>query len=449
MLQFIICGNIDYSDETMFRSIYQLRGGHNLIYDLRRNKYEIKQYYDIKIILETGNNYKESCTLFKEIFEKAVNIRLRSDVPVGYCLPGGLDSSAIVCMADKILADRGDKAEQHTISSCFEDERYDEREYIDEVVMQTSVVSHKVFPKGDNLFEQLDEIIWHMDEPFASTSIYAQWNVFRTAKDAHLKVMLDGQGADEQLAGYTSFYKVMFAECLQKGQIKRFLNEWKEYKINRARLEKYISPMELLLSTLFSLIFSDKSKYWGKMLYFCLFQNKQPFSRRQLYSALKREAVYPITNTRAYIAESMRNGMAALLHYEDRDSMAHSIESRVPFLDYNLAEAIFAMPFDYKLRKGITKSVLRDGLKEVLPEKIRNRYSKLGFVTPEDQWINDNFEKYSMELEKALDNLSGILDKDKIMKWFNTKRGKMKRENFTLWRIICAGHWVKVFHVGI
>lgn len=449
LLKFIIYGDIDYSEETMFRNIYQLRGGYNLIYDLKRNKYEINQYYDIENIQETQNNYKESCKRFKNIFEKAINIRLRSDVPVGYCLSGGLDSSAIVCMADKILTERGDKSEQHTISSCFEDKRYDEQEYIDEVVRQTSVISHKVFPKGDNLFEQLDEIIWHMDEPFGSTSIYAQWNVFRAAKDAHLKVMLDGQGADEQLAGYTPFYKVMFAECLRRGQIKRFMNEWRRYKTNRARTEKYKSSTKLLLSAIFSMFFSDKSKRWGKMIYFYFVQNKQPFSKEQIYSVLKKENVHPITNTRAYIAESMRNGMAALLHYEDRDSMAHSIESRVPFLDINLAETLFAMPFDHKLREGITKSVLRDGLKGILPEKIRNRYSKLGFVTPEDQWINDNFNKFGMELEESANILSGVLDKKKVMKWFNANKGKMKRGNFIVWRIICAGHWMKVFHVEI
>jgi asparagine synthase (glutamine-hydrolysing) len=107
------------------------------------------------------------------------------------------------------------------------------------------------------------------------------------------------------------------------------------------------------------------------------------------------------------------------------------------------------MPFDYKLRNGITKSVLRDGLKGILPEKIRKRYSKLGFVTPEDQWINNNFEKYRMELQNALNLLSDVLEPDSVMKWFDANEGKMRRSDFTPWRIICAGHWVNLFHVEL
>lgn len=186
-----------------------------------------------------------------------------------------------------------------------------------------------------------------------------------------------------------------------------------------------------------------------QMLFYRLFPNRQPFSRKQLRKVLKTELSYPVHNGRLYIAESVRNGLASLLRYEDRNSMAHSIESRVPFLDCNLVEAVYAMPFDYKLRNGITKAVLRDGLRGVLPEKIRNRYSKLGFVTPEDQWINNNFEKYRTELLNALDILSDLLEPDTIMKWFDANEGKVRRSDFTPWRIICAGHWVKLFHVEL
>jgi len=447
LLQFIIRGNMDYSAETMFRNIYQLPGGHNLIYNLKENAWQIKRYYDIKKIPEMKVGYEEACKQFRDRFNDAVSLRLRSDVPVGYCLSGGLDSSAIVCMAEKIIKSKDSEGEQHTISSCFEDKRYDEQEYIDEVVRHTSVVPHKVFPKETNLFEILDDIIWYMDEPFGSTSIYAQWNVFKAARDCQLKVMLDGQGSDEQLAGYTRFYTVMFADCLRRGQIKKFLKEWRIYKGCRAVTEQHISSKDILLSAIGALVFPNK--YLLKKIYYCLSRNKLPFSKKQFNQTLKRELVYPVKNARNYIAESMRNGMASLLHFEDRNSMAHSIESRVPFLDYRLVETIYAMPFDFKLRKGITKAVLRDGLKGILPEKIRKRYSKLGFVTPEDEWINNNFDKYRVELIEAVNVLSGILEPDRVIKWFDTNEGKIKRQDTMPWRIICAGHWVKLFHVSL
>lgn len=450
LLQYIIMGNMDYSNETMFQDIFQLSAGHNLIYDIKEQNYKIEKYYDICRVIEKEEPYEDACRKFRQAFYESVNFRLRADVPIGYCLSGGLDSSAIVCMADKIVEKQGDTLEQHTISSCFEDKRYDEQEYIDEVVGKTSVFSHKIFPQETNLFADLDNMIWHMDEPFGSTSVYAQWNVFKEAKKNRLKVMLDGQGADEQLAGYSGFYKVKFADYLGKKQLKKFIREWRVYKENRAVTERYIPSKEIILSAVASSFMPDRYKYILKNFYFCLPWNKIPFSNKQLSRVLKDEPLYPMRDARHFIATSMKNGMATLLHYEDRDSMAHSIESRVPFLDINLVETIYAMPFDYKLKNGVTKAVMRDGLKGILPDKIRNRYSKLGFVTPEDQWISNNFEKYRVELKESVKILSDILlEPNKIMKWFDDNESKMKREDFTAWRIICAGHWVKLFQVSL
>lgn len=452
LLQFIIGGNLDYSEETMFRDIFQLKGGNNLIYDIGQKSYTIKEYHNIRNIQESNVTYEKACEEFYERFYDSVKLRLRADVPIGYCLSGGLDSSAIVSMADKIVRENNVQMEQHTISSCFEDKRYDEQEYIDEVVDKTNVVSHKVFPQESNLFEELDKIIWHMDEPFGSTSIYAQWNVFKAAADNGLRVMLDGQGADEQLAGYTSFYRVLFSSLIRKGQLRRFRKEWKIYKNSRAVTEAYISTKEIFLSALRSvLIPNNKSSFLKKIRFKRNKRNKNklPFSDEQLKATVKKEIIYPVNNQREYIARSMYVGMSELLHYEDRDSMAHSIESRVPFLDYRLSEQIYSFPFEYKLREGVTKAVLRDGLKGVLPDKIRCRYSKLGFVTPEDQWINNNFEKYQEELKKSLERLSGLLDARYAMEWFEENRGKIQRQNFTIWRIICAGHWAEIFHVTI
>ncbi len=449
LLQFIIRGHMDYCEETMFQDIFQLPGGSNLVYNLSQHTYQVKRYYDIRNVSETDKSYQRACREFYRKFYHSVDLRLRADVPVGYCLSGGLDSSSIVCMADRILKERGNGSGQHTISSCFEDKRYDEQEYIDEVVSSTDVTPHKVFPQESRLFSDLDRIIWHMDEPFASTSVYAQWNVFQAAAENGLKVMLDGQGADEQLAGYTGFYKVLFFNLLKKGQFQRFRKEWKIYKKDRASTENHISVKELLLSTVTSLFLPDCFKYLLKRIYFKLPGKEQPFSPELLMDALKKEKVPEMKEPRLYIADSMYLDMPELLHYEDRDSMAHSIESRVPFLDYRLAELVYSLPFSYKLHRGITKAVLRDALTGLLPDKIRNRYSKLGFVTPEDQWINNNFERYKEELKKSVKSLSGLLDEKRVMEWFDKNQGIVKRQDFTTWRIICAGHWAELFHVSI
>jgi asparagine synthase (glutamine-hydrolysing) len=447
LLQFIIKGNYDYSKETMFADVYQLEPGYNLIYDLDNGDYRVKKYYDFEDLTETDEGYEKSCETFRKIFTDSVKLRLRADVPLGYSLSGGLDSSAIVCVADRLLKENDYNFEQHTISSCFEDKRYDEQEYIDEVVKNTNVTVHKIFPQETDLFEQLDHIIWHMDEPFSSTSVYAGWNVQKAADENGLRVMISGQGADEQLCGYTDFYITKFADLLCRGKFGEFKREWKIYKEKRAVTEQHVSIAEILQSSLISMIVPDSKRYLIKSLYYRKKGNQLPFTDEQILKVLKTEPLYPVHDPRGYISAYMKGELRALLHHEDRNSMAHSVEERNPFLDYRLVEELYKMPYGYKLREGITKAVMRDGLNGILPDKIRNRVSKLGFVTPEDQWINNNYDKYREELRKASDALKGVVDTDKVLEWFDSMDGKVRRGNYMVWRIICAGHWMKVFNV--
>jgi asparagine synthase (glutamine-hydrolysing) len=195
------------------------------------------------------------------------------------------------------------------------------------------------------------------------------------------------------------------------------------------------------------MIVPDSKRYLIKSMYYHKKGNDLPFSDEQVLKALKTEPLYPVHKPRGYILAYMKTELRTLLHYEDRNSMAHSVEMRGPFLDYRLVEALYSMPYGYKIKDGITKAVMRDGLKGILPEKIRNRYSKLGFVTPEDQWMKNNYDKYREELRIASDALKGIVDTDKVMAWFDSKDGKLQRGNYMVWRIICAGHWARVFNV--
>ena len=447
LLEFLVCGDQDYTEETMFQNVKQLLGGHEIILDLNCKELAISQYYDLGRKKIQKNSYEEDCRKFREAFENSIQLRMRADVPIGYCLSGGLDSSSIVSVANKVIEKSGKKTEQHAVSSCFEDRAYDEQEYIDEVIKQTNIHSHKIYPDGSQLFDEVDKIIWHMDEPFGSTSIYAQWNVFREAKRNGLTVMLDGQGADEQLAGYSSFYGVHFANLLKRFKFITFLRELRAYKKLRASTETYVNSKGIIMSAIAAAFAPRKIHVAMSETY--LASLGLPFSVEQLKMVYKDRNIYPMHDARQYILDSMRCGMQSLLHFEDRDSMAFSIESRVPFLDYELVETIFQTPFEHKIRKGITKAVLRDGLKGILPEKIRTRYSKLGFTTPEDKWINDNYEQYRKELEKACDTLTPLLNKEQVMVWFDKNKGKVARGNFMVWRIICAGRWAEIFHVDV
>lgn len=447
LLEFLICGDQDYTEETMFQNIMQLRGGYEIIFDLTRKELKINQYYDLGKRTIQKRSYEEDCAKFREAFENSIKLRMRADVPVGYCLSGGLDSSSIVSVANDLVKKSGKKVEQHAVSSCFEDKAYDEQEYIDEVIKSTNIHSHRIYPDGSTLFGEVDKIIWHMDEPFGSTSIYAQWNVFREAKKNGLTVMLDGQGADEQLAGYSPFYGVHFADLLKHHKYISFWREVRAYKNLRASTEAHVNAKQIVLAAIAS-AYAPKNVH-NVLSETYLASMGLPFSVEQLKEVYQDRNIYPMGDSKQYILDSMRCGMQSLLHFEDRDSMAFSIESRVPFLDYELVETVFETPFEHKIRNGITKAVLRDGLKGILPEKIRTRYSKLGFTTPEDKWINDNYEQYRKELERSCEALAPLLEKKKVMEWFDKNKGKVARGDFMIWRIICAGRWARIFNVSM
>ena len=446
LYEYLIRGYSDYTEETMIENIYQLRGGCNLIFDCNSLTKEIVQYYSLDNYKQDLDDYSKAKEKFHVAFDNSVKLRLQSDVPLGYCLSGGLDSSAIVCTADRIVKKDKIQMPQRSISSCFEDKRYDEQEYIDEVIKNTSVDGTKIFPKGDDLLGELDKVIWHMDEPFSSTSQYAQWNVFKGAKEKGLTVMLDGQGADEQLAGYTGFYSVIFAEYLRKFRFISFYRELKRYKELRAETEQYVKSYKIVVEAIISAYLPRYLQKLGKLKLFYL-RRVSPFEKKDIRDTIMSLNLYPANNSRQYILDNIRCNLAMLLRFEDRNSMAFSIESRVPFLDYKLVETAFRMPIEFKIYNGITKRILRDSVE--LPDKIKYRYSKLGFVTPEDQWINEHPEIYRNELETACENLEGIVNKDKVLNWYDSISGKVERMDYTAFRIICAGRWIKIFNLKV
>jgi len=449
LLRFLIEGDVDYTAETMFEGIQKLQYGHELIINLNDSSVEIEQYYDLREAVKSlpKKSYTEACQAFKDRFIDSVKLRLRSDVPLGYCLSGGLDSSTIVSVADKIVEEKSIAIEQHTISSCFHDKRYDEQEYIDEVVANTSAIPHKIFPTDVNIFEVVKDIIWHNDEPIPSTSQFAQWNVFKASKEAGMTVMLDGQGADEQLAGYTPFYGVLVADLLKKGKFIKAKQQLDAYRILRYSTDKHRNIGNIVLVAIVSILMPRRLSnvirpYYGN-------DKQLPFEKKQKKEVYKDRLCYPMDKEKQYFYDSITMGLQALLHYEDRSSMAFSIESRVPFLDYKLVEEIYNMPLDYKLRDGRTKAVLRDAMKGILPEKIRNRYSKLGFETPEDAWINDNPQIYREQLIKACKRLAPLIDETRVLNWYDKNAGRIKRTDSLVWRIINAGIWADLYDVEI
>ncbi|MCX8514228.1 MAG: asparagine synthase (glutamine-hydrolyzing), partial [Burkholderiales bacterium] len=420
---FLVYGLSDHRHETLFQDVFQLRGGEFAIINLA-NFEALNSNLEMQQILKTKQwyelpqqaylkGYNDAKNDFRTVFEQAVKLRLRSDVDIGSCLSGGLDSSAIVSVMANELDKQGKISKLKTFSACSEHAQFDEREYIEEVVKQTQAQSFYCYPDLERLLFKMDQITWHQDEPFGSTSIYAQWAVFAEAKQQKVKVLLDGQGADEQLAGYQGLYfQILLNQLLRRGNIVQLIKELKLLKKNHG-----FDSKKGLLKAIMSL-FPDRVKVVvGKIL------GKQQYALDWLNTEkLKVKQINPFIQTglaKANIKQTLKsqicyNNLSMLLHWEDRDSMAHSIESRVPFLDFRLVELIFSMPDEFKIYNGVTKRVLRDGLDGVLPNKIKNRMNKLGFATPEEIWLRDNEIIFRQLISEAVTISGGILKLNEV-----------------------------------
>lgn len=448
LMQYIIRGIIENPPQTMFSNVFQLEPGHNLIYDLRNHSFHKEKYYDISNNPESSESYEEACRDFLELFKRAISLRHRSDVPLGYFLSGGLDSSAIVCVSDKFIneSERTMK-KRHTISSCFEEKEYDEQEYIDEVIKATDIIAHKVFPDEQTMLEELDDMIWHMDEPTQNPSGFAQWSVCKAAKENGLTVMMDGQGADEQLAGYTDFYTVMFLYALKKGKFGLFKKEVDSYIKFKSKTIRNTSRALVVLTAVKDYLIPGVFEKNIKRFYITKMA-RLPFGGSEIRKVVSKEFIYPRRDPRAFIKAYMENELLYQLHQGDRYSMAFSIENRNPFLDYTLVDCIYRMPFEYKLKDGYTKAVLRDSLNGIMPEKVRKRISKFGFETPGEKWFTDNALFYRQEFEKSLKKFSGLFDTDRVLRWYDGCKDVNVRKGL-MWRIIDSARWMEIFNVSI
>ncbi|MBL8202144.1 MAG: asparagine synthase (glutamine-hydrolyzing) [Chromatiales bacterium] len=387
------------SEQTFFRDVMDMRGGHYLVVPLGSLQGWVPkpvQWWsiDLRNKLE-GLSDRQYADRYREIFEDAVRLRLRSDVPVGSCLSGGLDSSGIVCVVDRLLKNAGVAGLQKTFTSVSDNPRFDEREYAQAVIDATRVEPSFVNPSPERLLADLDRLMWHQDEPFISTSIFAGWCVYGLVREKGVTVTLDGQGPDEMLGGYVpSMYPALLVDnlvTLELGAAFRNVRGLHQrrglpYKriatdlvreLGAGRLPRSLMPSlrraRALLAPEFLAVGLEKSIALRRIDGhgdWCRRVGGTPFDRELLQAT-----VY--------------DSLPGILRQVDRNSMAFSIEARLPFLDYRLVEYTFSLPTRQKIEDGLSKQVYRRALDGILPDVIRDRLNKLGFVTAEEDWLRE------------------------------------------------------------
>lgn len=450
---FLSSGIMEHTDETMFADVRQLRGGECVRLQLNRwrpgDVLSVRRWYGI---IEPGTldiSEAEAGRRFAELLDESVRMHLRSDVPVGSCLSGGLDSSAIVCLMARELRATGNHGLVNSISACYDVKSVDERPFMEAVVEQTVSIPHWCYPRVDDAFAKAEEITRHQDEPYGSTSIFAQWCVFEEARRAGLKVMLDGQGADEQLAGYHGSFSYYIASLIRQRRLAMLLRTIVERRAWHGvscldQFRSYLLPF--LPSRIASWLRRERQELvqhdWlsGEGL--------RPYLSRSAFEvaldSIGRPAVNGLGDLCVVMTQS--SNLAMLLHWEDRNSMAHGIEARVPFLDHRLVEFSLGLGDRHKIVGGDTKRVLRRAMEGILPEIVRNRHDKLGFATPEETWFRGPLrELVRAGVEDTLARYPGLLNPGGVRAHVSDMLEGKRPVDFSLWRIVNLGIWGRVF----
>ena len=452
---FLSAGISDHTPETMFDGVRQLRGGEFAIVATNGGAPEttVARWYPAK----AGSlklDEAEAAGRFRSLFDESVRLHLRSDVPIGSCLSGGLDSSSIVCTMARQL---GGDVVINTVSACYKEKEADEKRFMEEVVSATGGRPHYVFPRAEDVFSRASEITWHQDEPFGSSSIFAQWCVFEEARKAGIKVMLDGQGADEQLAGYHGCYPY-YLQGLRKagqfGQIVRTMLERVVYQkvpltplLREYALPLFPKPIASRIGALLpSAHMAPPPRNWlsGPMI------REHGNQKQALSLASELLNLPPVEDLRSLcLTLTYASNLQMLLHWEDRNSMAHSIEARVPFLDHPLVEFNLALGNEHKIVGGDTKRVLRRAMRDVLPKRVRERRDKLGFTTPEQAWFRGPLKGLVLDgTEASLKRFPGLFDAQETRAHVREMLDGRRSVDFSLWRIVNIGIWGERFGIA-
>ncbi|HCU80389.1 MAG TPA: hypothetical protein DGN60_04400, partial [Chloroflexi bacterium] len=444
----LVYSRIDHSEGTFFDGINQLPGGCAIELDLESETISQYRYYDIPLgTTDLDLTPSEYTSQFFDIFEDSVRLRLISDVPVGACLSGGLDSSSIVCMVNHLIkhGKKGTATLQKVFSARFKDfaeTKYDESTYIDAVVSHTGVNAYSVQPTDQSLVDSLGEIVSHQGQPFGSSSVFAQWEVFRKAREEGVTVMLDGQGGDESLGGYQGFHHNHLASLARKMMVKRFVRE--SVNLHTIHGNPWI---EIVSGTSLSLLPSSLQKH----IKMAVRQKQSPWISQDFSKTYRNLDRYDSTVVRTdpfhqSLYRSFFTGLPPLLRFEDHNSMAHSIESRLPFLDHRLVEWLFSTPSDTKISHGTTKVILRDSMKDLLPNIVNHRQDKIGFNTPEDTWFRGKL-KGLVENLVISESFSSrhFFNHDMVKEYLNEHMTGKQDHSFAIWRWMDLELWLRKF----
>ena len=418
MYKFLKQGLVDYNNNSFWKGINKIIPKGNIIIDLISKRISNIRYWDYSIneIKDEKNALEE----FRSIFIDSIKIRLRSDVNIGALLSGGLDSSAISVLADNLAEKQFD-----TFSIVSQNKKYSEEKYIDILVSQKNISNHKLILEPAQILSDINDVIGHQDEPFGSFSIIAQYSILKLIKEnSDIKVVLSGQGGDELLLGYLKYFFFYLRQLIKKNDYIVFCREILSSLIHRTVLTQFKFNL-------------------GKRYIRSNQENNVPF----LLVNYELEKIWDVSSIRDRQERDIDHySVPNLNRYEDRNSMAHSIETRTPFLDHRLVNFCLSLVEQLKIKNGWTKYILRKSINE-LPKEISWRKDKRNFLIPEHYWIREELKiKIKNEFKNSILHQKGIIDKNLFLKYYDSFINGSHTIHYTdISRVYIAELWAKKY----
>ncbi len=439
---YLVHGEYDFGDGTFIEGVRSLMPGHILTLDLQSNRVQLEEWWSPCTELSVDIPFEDAALQLRQLMLSNVRMHLRADVPLGAALSGGLDSSAIVCAIRHLEPD----ADIHTFSFIAKGTSLSEEYWVDRVNKHVGARAHKVSVTQEELAADLDDLIATQGEPFGSTSIYAQYRVFKLAREQGMTVTLDGQGADEMLGGYNAYPGQRIRSLVEErryGSALQFLHAWSQWpgrslgqglkRVVGSYSEGYVHQFLRRLDGM------DNAPNWivpgplsdaGVSLTLPLTQNLYSQSGRRMMGSL---------------ASSLRErGLPGLLRHGDRNSMRFSVESRVPFLTHQMANFTLGLPEEYLVSlQGESKHLLRAAMRGIVPDEVLDRKDKIGFATPEKEWLLGMADTVRVWL--AEDVGLPFLDQKKLLLVFDEVVAGRRAYTWQVWRWINFIRWYRSF----
>lgn len=431
--EYILYSLQDHSRDTFFKNIYQLEQGSYALVKKRKGRIEKNshKYYDINI----GTiNHENSPEEFLRLFRDSVRLRLRSDVPVGILLSGGLDSAAVT---QAVFDLSENKREIKLFTAASHEIDVDESPYATIVAKKFGFDHQIIYPDGTQLLEDLKEITLLHEKPVAGTSIFSHYNIIKAINKYNVRVIIHGQGSDELLGGYDNFYNPYLSQFIREFKFCTYLKELKQCsgKSDLSVSRLFLSSMNKALFKPFTIRRNFDSSLLKSSFRKCLVDFKQ-YKLARISDNVFTNELYNYMKV---------NNLPYILQYEDRNSMAFSIESRTPFLDYRLVDYCFNLPAHFKINNGDRKVILKQAMRNRLPDSIIDR-QKRGFPTPTRKWLVQDSKNGIIETFKSSSFKDNpFFNHESVINIFEMYcKGDLKYEQ-DIWKVLAIHTWYKLF----